>query len=158
MQEPPKPLELRSKATPFKLPVIGEPGGSIALEELRGKGLLVNFWATWCAPCLKEMPLLRALHRRYNGVYFQIVSVTDDERGKVDAWLAENPLPFAVLHDARSELRASLKAEVLPFSVYIGPDGRVAGAVAGVLNAQQTTEAIERLIIAARAHQRAGAE
>jgi len=150
----PKKPALRSKAGDFRLSVVGERGRSLSLSELAGKGVLLNFWATWCEPCKREMPVLARLHERYAGLHFTVVGVTDDKRPRVERWLEDHPQPFPVLYDPESRLRERFGAEVLPYTVYVGPDGRVAGAVAGTLQEPRAAEAIERLIIAARALQR----
>jgi thiol-disulfide isomerase/thioredoxin len=147
------PVALRSRVSPFRLPVIGERKRTLALNELRGRGVLINFWATWCEPCIDELPLLKKLQQRYSGLHFTIVGVTDDDLGEVESFLSRTPLPWPVLHDARGKLRGRFAADVLPYSVYIGPDGRVAGAVAGVITEPEASAAIERLVSQARIHQ-----
>lgn len=147
-------VAVRSKATPFRLPVFGEPGRTLSLSDLQGKGVLLNFWATWCEPCIEEIPLLRTIEERYGGLHFSIVGVTDDDPGAVKRYLEKHPLPYPVVHDANGELRRRFRADVLPFNVFVGPDGRVAGAVAGRLTEGDAAEAVERLVILARKNAR----
>ena len=148
----PRPqLALHSRVTPFQLPDIQKPGDSLALSDLAGRGVLLNFWASWCEPCIAELPLLERLHKRYSGEHFTVVSVTDDDPANILRVLGKKRLPFPVLYDKGSRLRARFGGDGLPFTVYIGPDGKVAGARMGALTEDRASEAIERLIILARA-------
>ncbi len=148
------PVALRSKVSPFRLQVVGQRGQTMALDEFRGRGVLLNFWATWCEPCIDELPILERLQKRYGGLHFTVLGVTDDELEHVERFLETRPAPWPVLHDPKGKLRRRFNADVLPYSVYIGPDGRIAGATAGTIPEGQATEAVERLIALARAHQR----
>jgi thiol-disulfide isomerase/thioredoxin len=131
----------------------GEP---LSLDDLRGRGVLLNFWATWCDPCVKELPLLAALHEKYVGKHFTVVAVTDDDPAAVAAFLATRPLPFPVLLDPESRLRARLGADdALPYTVFLGPDGTIAAKKVGQLQQVPAAQQIERLIVAARAAARA---
>ncbi len=154
----PEPLALRSKATAFRLPVLGERGRSMALSDMAGKGVLLNFWAPACEPCTVESALLGRLQDRYGGLHFTVLSVTDARKREVLRFLEQAPVKYPVLHDKRGEVRARYRAEVLPFSVFVAPDGRVAGAVAGLLDEDDAVGAVERLIVQARQLQRAGAK
>ena len=147
------PAPLRSKATRFRLPVAQESGRMLSLDDLSGKGVLLNFWATWCPPCIEELPLLERLYARYDGLYFTVVGVTDEKPSEVRQWLQEHPIRYPVLLDPGGRLRARFGAEVLPYTVYVGPDGRIAGRRAGLLDGRKAAEEVERLIIGARRHQ-----
>ena len=69
------------------------------LKELRGKVVLVNFWATWCPPCRKEIPDLETLHNRFKGQGLIILAISDEERGKVKPFIAERGVTYPVLLD-----------------------------------------------------------
>lgn len=113
-------------------------GTTQQLSQWRGKLVLLNFWATWCAPCLNEMPLLAEAHRRHFGRGFVVVGVAVDERDAVKAFLARRPVPYPVmvggpeLFDLMDTLGDQLRA--LPFSVLIAPDGRILERVSGDLD------------------------
>jgi peroxiredoxin len=74
-------------------------GKSWHLQDLKGKVVLVNFWATWCAPCRKEMPDLQALYDKYKGRGFIVLSISDEEAGKVKPFVAENKISYPILLD-----------------------------------------------------------
>lgn len=153
-QRAPDTIGLKDRVSGVRLPVIGEDGRMVSLSDLRGKGVLLNFWAPWCEPCRKELPMLERLQERYGGLHFNIVGVTDDRIERVKKYLKLYPLSYPTLEDKDGRLRSRFGADVLPYTVYVGPDGRVAGGHRGLLDEPSAVEAIERLIILSRQHQR----
>lgn len=116
-----------------------QPDGTpLALQSLRGKPLIVNFWATWCPPCVKEMPLLDQFHKQQahtaNG--WQVVGIAVDSAAKVQAFVQRLELGFPILVAGPKglELAKSLGGQgPLPFTVVIGADGRVLERKAGMV-------------------------
>ena len=75
-------------------------GRDFDLSEIRGKIVLVEFWTTWCGPCLAELPNLRQLYDAYHDKGFEVVSISlDERRPALEAFLEKEPLPWVVLHD-----------------------------------------------------------
>ena len=106
------------------------PGGApVRMADFRGRHLLVNFWATWCPPCVEEMPLLDRFFREQAASGWQVVGLAIDQPSAVRQFLARTmvtfPIGFAGLDG--SELGKSLgnQAGGLPFTVVLGPDGQV---------------------------------
>ena len=101
-------------------------GQSLALASLRGKPLLINFWATWCPPCIEELPLLDRFYQT-NRAKWQVVGLAVDQPSAVQKWLATKPLNFAVgmAGLGGTELSKSLGnvAGSLPFTAVFGPTG-----------------------------------
>jgi thiol-disulfide isomerase/thioredoxin len=101
-----------------------------SLSAFKGRTVLVNLWATWCAPCLKEMPALDALQGAMGGADFAVVAVNIDTRNleRPRTWLTENRierLPYYADPQARvfQDLRAAKKAEGMPVSLIVDPEG-----------------------------------
>ena len=95
------------------------------LGDAKGKPLLVNIWATWCAPCVKELPTLQALAARAGAP--RVVAVSQDmaPRGSVDAFLDKNKLAdLEVWHDPKMALSSAAGAEVLPTTILYDAEGR----------------------------------
>jgi len=95
------------------------------LAEAEGKPLLVNIWATWCAPCVKELPTLQAVAARAGAP--RVIAVSQDmaPRGSVDAFLDKNKLAdLEVWHDPKMALASATGAEVLPTTILYDAKGR----------------------------------
>jgi len=104
-------------------------GGTLALASLRGRPLLVNFWATWCPPCVEEMPLLDRFYRENSASGWNVVGLAIDQPSSVRQFLARTPVSFPVGMAGLegTELGRSLgnKTGGLPFTVVIGVDGLI---------------------------------
>ncbi len=122
-------------------------GGRLALSDLRGKLVLVNFWATWCAPCLKEIPLLVEAQDRYASRGLQILGPAMDNPEQVRAMLGRLRIQYPILIGERAVSRAmdalgdTLGA--LPFSVLISADGQVIQRKHGEYQRAELAELIE---------------
>ena len=101
-------------------------GGQVSLSDLEGQVVMVNFWATWCGPCRKEMPHLEALHRRYADLGFTLlgVNVEEDSSG-ADRFLAETPVSFPILFDPRSQVSKLYDVIAMPSTVLIDREGNM---------------------------------
>lgn len=104
-------------------------GKPLAMNSLRGKPLLLNFWATWCPPCVEELPLLDRFHQAHRERGWQVLGLAVDQPSAVQKWLRLKPLSFAVglAGFGGTELSKSLGnvSGSLPFSVVFGGSGAV---------------------------------
>jgi thiol-disulfide isomerase/thioredoxin len=110
-------------------------GLEVGLEKYRGKTILVNLWATWCAPCVKEMPTLAALKRAYADKPFDVVAVSVDAQGDRTAAMAElKELTGGALsfyQDYTYGIAYAAKAVGFPTTILYGPDGGELARIAG---------------------------
>ena len=100
-------------------------GGQVSLASLKGKVVMVNFWATWCVPCRQEMPHLEALYQKYNSLGFELLAVNVEKNNAEGArkWLQETPVTFPVLFDPENQVTKLYKVQTMPSTVIIGRDG-----------------------------------
>lgn len=112
-----------------------------SLQDWPGQALIVNFWATWCAPCRREIPLLKQLQQDHAGEGFQVVGIAIDFRDKVLAYAGEMQIDYPLLIGEQEALDAAAAFGVttvgLPFTVFSDRQGRVVTAHLGELTAAQ---------------------
>jgi peroxiredoxin len=109
-------------------------GRTHRLTDYRGKVVLINFWATWCAPCRDEMPSIQSLQRKLAGRPFVVLAVNLDEpESRIRKFLSQMKLDFAILLDPGKVAARAWNARILPASFVIGADGRVRYTVVGEL-------------------------
>ncbi len=117
----------------------GPNGEPVVMRRFGGRPLLLNFWATWCPPCVQELPLLNAFHAEHAGRGWQVLGLAADQAGPVRQFLQKQPLAFPVglTGFAGIELSRSLGnlGGSLPFSVLFGRDGAVLHRKTGKLDA-----------------------
>jgi thiol-disulfide isomerase/thioredoxin len=96
------------------------------LDSLRGKVVLVDFWASWCAPCLHSFPWMNGLHARHADEGFAIVAVNlDQDRALADAFLAKRPAAFRIEYDATGALARQFGVQAMPTSFLIDRAGNI---------------------------------
>lgn len=109
-------------------------GAPIALADYRGKYVLVNFWATWCAPCRAEMPALDALNAEFGGDAFEVVTIATGRNPvpSMKKFFADAGIETLPLHrDPKQKLARNMAVIGLPLSVLIDPEGREIGRLIG---------------------------
>jgi len=108
-------------------------GPPLALKELRGKVLLVNFWATWCLPCQWEMPLMEKLYQAYRDQGFVVVAISVDQPGAaaVKPFAEARKLSYPILLDTRLEGASKFDLVGIPATFLIGRDGLIKGVTYG---------------------------
>jgi peroxiredoxin len=95
------------------------------LRDLKGKVVLVNFWATWCPPCRKEMPDLQALYDKYKDQGFLVLSISDEEVAKVSPFIAQRKITYPVLLDPGRKVNDAFVVEGIPKSFVYDREGKM---------------------------------
>ena len=102
------------------------------LEAMRRRVVVVNFWATWCAPCVQEMPSLQRLRDRYRDRGLEVVAVNYQENAaRIRPFLERNGLDLTVVRDHDGSARTAWRVTVFPTTYVIAPDGTIAYVVVG---------------------------
>jgi len=143
---------LRPVREPFAAPPLALPGldgRSIDLESRRGQVVLVNFWATWCPPCVEEIPSLNRLREKLAPRGFEVLAVdVGEDLDRVRAFLKERPVAFPVLLDATGEAFKRWKAYAFPTSLLLDRQHRVRYSVYGAFawDSPEVIEVVSRLL------------
>lgn len=113
-------------------------GQTLRMASLRGQPILLNFWATWCPPCVEELPLLNGFYKENVAKGWQVLGLAVDQQAPVQRFLAQSPLAFPVAMAGMPGLTLSKSlgnvSASLPFSVVLGVDGQVLHRKMGKLN------------------------
>src|SRR5699024_3335128 len=107
---------------------------TIKLSEVEGKGVMLNFWGTWCPPCRDEMPFMEKLYPEYQEKGVESVAVNlDKSKLKIEQLIEEFGLTFRVPNDTRDEVRELYVVVPHPSTIFIEPDGVIDEVVIGGL-------------------------
>jgi len=117
-------LRTGAPAPSFQLNSMG--GKAVSLDSLKGQIVLVNFWASWCGPCRKEMPILEQLNRQYRGKGVTLVGVNvEPDSAAATDWLKATPVSFPILFDVDSKVSKLYQVEGMPNTVILDRKGNV---------------------------------
>ena len=138
-------LDLRERVqaeTGFSLTDLA--GKTWSLNTLKGKIVLLNFWATWCPPCRKEMPDMEKLYRNYEQKGLIVLAVSDEQRPVVEAFLAKNPYSFPILLDPDRKVNTAFTVEGIPKSFIFDREGRLAAMAIDMRTESQFMELLKQ--------------
>jgi peroxiredoxin len=119
-------------------------GKNWTLKELKGKVVLVNFWATWCPPCRKEMPDLNSLYQRFKDRGFLILAISDEEADKVKPFIAERSISYPVMLDPGRKVNELFQVEGIPKSFVYDRDGKLVAQSIDMRTQKQFLEMLEQ--------------
>ena len=134
-------------APPIELNTLdGQP---FQLQQLRGKVVLVNFWATWCEPCVEEMPSIQKLRTRLAGAPFEVVAVNLQEgEARIRGFLEKVPLDFPIVRDTDGAVSRAWQARMFPSSYLVDAEGKIRYVRTGAIDwsAPENVKTVESLL------------
>ena len=123
-------------------------GRPVRLADLRGKGVWLNFWASWCPPCQQETPILRDLADRYrdSGLVVIGISVQETSAADVRAYAERYQLGYTIGADVAGRVFRTYRVYALPTQFFIGPDGVIRSVVQGPLSRDAAIARVEQIV------------
>lgn len=147
---PGEAVTIGEPAPPFSLPDLFDEEKMHVLDEYRGRPVILNFWASWCAPCRREMPALQETAARYEEAGVLLLGMNQtylDDLAAAHAFVEELGLTFPQTRDDNGSVGAGAYRVVgIPTTVFITPDGHVAHIQVGEMSLEQITTLTERLV------------
>lgn len=135
------------QAPEFAMEAIG--GETVSLADYQGEVVLINIWATWCPPCVREIPRLVRLHEQFQAQGFAVLGVNtawQDERSDVERFVQSQGISYPVLFDVEGEVSQSYSGRLLPTSYLVDRDGKIVNTYVGEVDEAQLEEHIAALI------------
>ena len=162
--QPKTGLDLFAKGSLKKLTALENPpvqpnmvftspdGTEMRLLDYKGKVILVNIWATWCAPCIAEMPMLDELQVKRGGSDFEVVTISlDRTAAEAEAWLRKNKIDnLPIWHDGTYNVSAKLALPGLPTSIFYNKSGREIARIPGEVDwtSEEALALVDYLVVA----------
>lgn len=145
------PSEVETVETPraggapgFRLTDVRDPEREVALSEFRGRPVVLNFWASWCAPCRTEMPALQAVHEAVGDEVVFLGVNNSDARGPALDLLEETGVTFPSGFDPDGNVFRQYESIGMPTTVFISRDGRILGRHTGEITRDDLEDALRR--------------
>ena len=140
-----EPHPARGKPAPdFEL--YGLDGLRWSLSRLRGRVVLLNFWASWCEPCRQELPQLQQIHERHSADGLVVLGVSDGDPNQARQFLEEHGIGYPSLHDEDGSVMQSFGIHAIPTSLLVGSDGRLRKRMSGYTSAGAFERALKPLL------------
>ena len=137
----PRPQELNTEY----LALTDLEGNAVALQNYQGKPMVMNLWASWCAPCRREMPVLQQAQQQYPDIHFVLVN-QGESRARIQQFLFEEGLDLAnVLSDVDSTVLLALEGRALPTTLFLNGAGQIVATRVGELSQASLQSLLQRL-------------
>lgn len=139
---------LGQKRPTFSLPDLNEKIHTP--DNWKGKILVINFWATWCTPCLKEIPMFNRVQKEYAPDGVQFIGIAIDNKASIEKFMQKTPINYPVLYGVKTTTELvqdyGNDAGVLPYTVFIDHEGIIQRIAPGQLKETYTRESIEKML------------
>jgi thiol-disulfide isomerase/thioredoxin len=146
-------LSTTEQTSPAPLPDFNLPdvsGKSHSISEWQGKILIINFWATWCPPCLEEIPEFIALQEQYSSKGLQFIGIAIDDQDSVEEYLASIKINYPMLIGSITGIALAHQlgnsVDTVPFTLVVDRQGQIIYRHPGVFSREQITEIITPLL------------
>ncbi len=126
----------------FVLPSLVDPSQKVSSSEFTGRGLVLNFWASWCSPCTTEMPLLESAYRSERGTVRFLGVDSGDSSSAAISFLAKVHVTYPTVFDPQENTATAYRLYGLPTTVFISAKGKVLGRHIGQLDSKTLHEAL----------------
>jgi cytochrome c biogenesis protein CcmG, thiol:disulfide interchange protein DsbE len=114
--------------------------------DLKGKVVILDFWASWCGPCKESFPVMEELHQKYGAKGLVILAVNvDEDAGAMKDFLKSHPAHFVIVRDANKKLVSTANIASMPSSFVVGTDGKVISAHKGFHGKESTKQYVEEI-------------
>ncbi len=131
-------------APSWSLPSLRDPAATVSLSQFAGKPVVLNFWASWCPPCRKEMPALAATARRLQGSVAFVGIDTNDQRGAALSFASQTGVKYPLGFDPHASAANDYGVYGLPTTFFISAQGKLLGRQVGGMTAQRLDQLIEQ--------------
>lgn len=141
------PQSVQAKKTP-DISLKNLKGKTVKIADFKGKVVLLNFWATWCAPCLAEIPELIKWQKEYENQGLQIVGITypPTNRVKTRRFARRNKINYPILFGSKKTRTLFDSGETMPLTVVIDKDGNIKDVIEGIIFPEEFDEKIKPLL------------
>ena len=132
----------------YDFTVLDENGNEVKLSDFLGKPIVLNFWATWCTYCVREMPDFQAAYEKYPDVQFVMVNVTDGYYETIDSakqFVAEKGFTFPIFFDTESSATTAFKVTGYPQSYFIDANGNLVAHAQGMISMETLEKGISMI-------------
>lgn len=141
-QEEPSPIPLGKPAPDFD--VVTLTGEKLKLSSLKGKIVMIDFWATWCPPCREGLPITNKMHEQYAKSGLQVLTISDEDAITVSNFVKENKYTFPTYLDTTGDANGKFKIEGIPTLAVIDAEGNLSSYMVGLHSEEDVVAALKR--------------